>query len=228
MVWEVPSRSVVLWKMFFCFKNKQNQVNYLTLSAFSSLNENMMDNISQKYKWELVQNAHYLYFYNSSQSQRGGSRDKAACPLPMPDKPGKGALLPQGQRCSSTFDVFRTVQAPEKQLLLHPWRGTSMPVLQFAWSWNLTLPPCRGLAARSGRGGWHSSLDRLAAWMRAFKCHSVPTVSKYAAATRQLLRTVSPSYKTCYVLFTQHWQLALRCAHKAVCSLPVRAFDLRD
>lgn len=50
MVWEVPSRFVFLCFLFF-FQTKQNQVNYLTLSTFSSMNENVMGNIGKNQKW---------------------------------------------------------------------------------------------------------------------------------------------------------------------------------
>lgn len=53
-----------------------------------------------------------IYFYNSSQLQRGGFRDsQASSSLPMPAKPGKGTLLPQGRWYSSTFGIFRAVKA---------------------------------------------------------------------------------------------------------------------
>lgn len=80
-----------------------------------------------------------------------------------------------------------------------------MPLMQFAWGWNQTSPLCRGSNARtrSWQEGWRSSPDLLAACMHAFRCHSVPIVSKYAAM-RELLDSLSPGYKTCYVLFTQH------------------------
>ena len=138
-----------------------------------------------------------IYFYNSFQLQRGAFRDRqASSPLPSPCQPNlaKGHCCPKDDGAALPLvypELLKVQKSGFSYILEIPLKRQIYASVAIAWSGNQTSPLCRGLGARtrSWQEGWHSSPDRLAACMHAFKCHSVPTVSKYAAATRELLDT---------------------------------------